>query len=132
MIINIFIGLVAISTIVAFSNWRRGLFMLLIVGMFQDPVRKLTPGAPPIFVLSTLPVWCAIAVNMFTTEQKLISLFFRHYMMLVSNMKMFAIILIPAGFIMLNQGQQLWKVLLLGALTFLSPIFSIILGYVIS
>ena len=132
MIIYIFIGLIILSTIVAFTNWRNALFMLLVVGLLQDTVRKLTPGAPVLFVLSTLPIWCAIAINLFSSEKNSMTLFFRTYVTLVSSMRMFAIMMIPGAVVMLMRGLQLWKVVLLGAFGYLAPIFGIIVGFVFS
>ena len=132
MIINIFIGLVALSTFVAFINWRTAIFLVLVVGLLQDPVRKLTPGAPALFVLSTLPILFAIFVKMFATEQRFITLFSMTYLKLVSRMRMFVLILIPGSIIMLMRGFFLWKVVLLGAFGYIAPMLGIILGFVFS
>ena len=106
--------------------------MLFIVGLLQDTVRKLTPGIPPIFVLSTLPVWFAIAINIFSSEKTFLTLFSGTYMTFVSSIRMFAIMLIPGVIVMLMQGLQLWKVALLGAFGYLAPIFCIIVGCIFS
>jgi len=132
MLTDIFIGLVALSTFVAFSNWRIATFMALVVGLLQDPVRKLTPEAPSLFVLSTLPIWFAIFVKMFGTEQRFIALFSMIYLKLVTRMRMFVLMLIPGGIVMLMRGFFLWKVVLLGAFGYIAPMLGIILGFVFS
>ena len=132
MITDIFIGLVALSAVVAFGNWRNAMFLVLVVGMLQDPVRKLTPETPSIFVLSTLPIWFAIMVKIFAGENKVLAIFSRDYLKLISRMRMFTLMLIPGSTIMLMRGFFLWKVVLLGAFTYIVPIFGIIIGFVFS
>lgn len=39
------------ATIIALLNWRHGIIAMLFIGVIQDPVRKLIPGAPPSYVL---------------------------------------------------------------------------------
>jgi len=106
--------------------------MALVVGLLQDPVRKLTPEAPSLFVLSTLPIWFAIFVKMFGTEQRFIALFSMIYLKLVTRMRMFVLMLIPGGIVMLMRGFFLWKVVLLGAFGYIAPMLGIILGFVFS
>ena len=57
MLAGVFVSFVVLGGAVATRNWRHGLFMFLLVGALQDPVRKLTPGTPVLFVLSGLPIW---------------------------------------------------------------------------
>lgn len=132
MIIYIFVALIILGVAAAFGEWRRGLYMVLIVGMLQDPVRKLTPEAPPIFVLSTLPIWFAIVLNAFGQEKRALILFSQYYIKLISRMKMFAITLMPAAVVMLMHGLFLWRVVVLGAFGYLAPVFAIIVGFVFS
>ncbi len=132
MITYIFIGIVALSTAIAFSNWRTAMFLILVVGLLQDPVRKLTPEAPSIFVLSTLPIWFAAFIKMRGVEQRFIALFSRDYLALISRMRMFVLMLIPGCIVMLMRGLFLWKVVLLGAFGYIAPILGIIVGFVFS
>ncbi len=132
MITYIFLGLVAISTAIAFSNWRYALFLVLVVGMLQDPVRKLAPGAPSLFVLSTLPIWAALFVNMLTTDRRLMALFPGTYPTLVLRMRMFLLMIIPGAFVMLMRGINLWPVVLLGAFGYFAPVLGILIGFVLS
>src|ERR1700741_3467387 len=39
-------GLVIIAMAICFANWRIGVFICIVVGFLQDPVRKLLPGEP--------------------------------------------------------------------------------------
>ena len=132
MITEIFIGLVVLCTVVAFGNWRIAIFLVLVIGVLQDPVRKLTPGAPSLFVLSTLPIWTVISIKMFTTDQRLIALFSMYYIRLTSRIRIFLLMLIPGSIIMLMRGLFLWKVVLLGAFGYIVPILGITIGFVFS
>lgn len=132
MITDIFIGLVVLSAVVAFGNWRNAVFLVLVVGLLQDPVRKLTPETPSIFVLSTLPIWVVIMVKIFAVENKVLAIFSRGYLKLISRMRMFTLMLIPGGIVMLMHGFFLWKVVLLGAFSYTAPMLGLVIGFVFS
>ena len=130
MITYIFVVFVIISTIVTFNNWRRGLFLILVVGALQDPVRKMTLGAPPLFVLSTIPLWIAVFMNVFGSERILVTLFLRVYSMLFLRIRMFLLMLIPGAVVMLLHGLYLWKAVTLGAFGYVGPFGGMIVGYI--
>ena len=62
MILYGFLALIGIATIMAFANWRAGVYWFLVIGLLQDPVRKMVPGVPGLLVLSTVPVWFAVVL----------------------------------------------------------------------
>jgi hypothetical protein len=43
-------SLMACALVAAFFNWRSTLLFCVVVGLIQDPLRKLTPGTPVFFV----------------------------------------------------------------------------------
>ena len=132
MVSYIFIGLVVLSTLVAFADWRKAMFLVIVIGLLQDPVRKSTPGVSSLFVLSTLPIWFAVIVRMFMVDGKSISIFSREYFALTFQMRMFLLMLIPGGIVMLMRGLHVWTVVLLGAFGYMAPMFGIVIGFVFS
>ncbi len=47
ILIVLFSGL---ALLLADGNWKGGLMFTLLIGFLQDPLRKLTPGQPALFV----------------------------------------------------------------------------------
>lgn len=43
--------LLLLAIVATFDDWRRGLFIAIPIALLQDPLRKLTPGEPVIFIL---------------------------------------------------------------------------------
>jgi hypothetical protein len=41
----------AVAAALSFSNWRSSLFLCVLVGLLQDPLRKLAPNQPAYFVV---------------------------------------------------------------------------------
>ena len=55
-----FLAFVGLSATVALADWRRGWLLAIVVGVLQDPVRKLVPGAPVYLTFSIVGVYVAI------------------------------------------------------------------------
>jgi len=51
-----------IVLLVALHNWRQGILALLVIGLIQDPIRKLTHGAPASFILWSAAIFGAIII----------------------------------------------------------------------
>ena len=60
MITIVFLAFLLLSMTVALTDWRRGWLMAVLCGVLQDPVRKLTPGAPVVLTLSVILVYMVI------------------------------------------------------------------------
>jgi multisubunit Na+/H+ antiporter MnhG subunit len=45
------------------GNWRDGLLLSVLVGFLQDPIRKLTPGQPGLYVGLVLIAVACCALN---------------------------------------------------------------------
>ncbi len=71
MLTNLLFVLIAAGVAAALLDWRRGLYFLILVAAVQDPIRKLTPGAPGYLVLATAPIWMAMIVGALGTEPRL-------------------------------------------------------------
>ena len=68
MITIAFLAFVGLSATVALADWRRGWLLALVVGVLQDPVRKLVPGAPVYLTFSIVGVYIAI---LFSVQQRM-------------------------------------------------------------
>jgi hypothetical protein len=53
------------SLMLAFFDWRKGLFVTIAVAMLQDPLRKITPGQPTYFIVLVGAVFGALWLGAF-------------------------------------------------------------------
>ena len=49
--------LVLMGCAVALANWRWGIAAAILMGLLQDPLRKLAPGTPEYLAMASAPIW---------------------------------------------------------------------------
>jgi hypothetical protein len=49
-------------SVVTFVDWRKGLLAVLLIGVLQDVLRKLTPGVPAYFILWAMGIYLVVVV----------------------------------------------------------------------
>ena len=129
MIQLLFLTYVAISSAVAFSNWRLGIYLMLIAGMLQDPVRKLMPGAPGIMVLAFVPIFIALCANLFSRGSSW-PRFLSANPWLAPKLSFFGLALMLAFVVLLvNYGLGVWKVAVIGLIGYAFPLIAVAVGY---
>jgi hypothetical protein len=126
----IFFALVFLSVAIALADWRRGWLLALLVGVLQDPARKLTPGTPVAMSLSIVLIYFVIIF----TAQKHLQAHVREFGKRFSNLYGgLAVVLFFLFLAAVNGlftfGLEGWKAPALGLFTYLAPIPAVILGY---
>lgn len=58
----IFLAFLGIASFATLANWRRGMYFLILVGVLQDPVRKLTPGNPTWLIMTVVVIYFAMII----------------------------------------------------------------------
>ena len=46
MIETVFFLYIAVASFIALTDWRKGMLLMILVGVLQDPVRKVMTGTP--------------------------------------------------------------------------------------
>jgi len=128
MMMFLFVLLLAVAIVVGIVNWRMGVYALILVGVLQDPVRKMMPGTPAYMVLCTLPVWLACIIGLVRMERRLYGRLVQSYPMLAQGAVWFLVSLIPGVFMMLRHGFGVWQVAILGAFGYINPVLALIAG----
>jgi len=123
------LGLVVVAAAVALRKWRLGILLAILVGMIQDPVRKLTPGAPPLMVLASVPVWLAVYASVMTAEGGARAALQRAYPRLSSVATLFAASLLPPTALAFQYGVEGWQLAVLGLFGYLSPLIAVLVGF---
>ncbi len=124
----ILFSLVAVSSVWALLDWRRAIFLVLLVGAIQDPLRKLTPNAPSYLVLATVPIWLVLSFRALGQAQ-IWKLFQESYRQLSSVMLVFLLSLLPAAFISASYGPGTWKLTLIGLFSYGTFLLGWVVGF---
>ncbi|HUR82866.1 MAG TPA: hypothetical protein VM733_19050, partial [Thermoanaerobaculia bacterium] len=130
MITMLFGAILLGSMAVALTNWRHGWFAAVVCGILQDPVRKMTPGAPAALTMSIVAVYAVILFGAYNALQRNRADFARRFPNLYSTIMVFVLVLAFAGLNGLATfGLAAWQAPLLSFLIYLLPLPAILLGY---
>lgn len=129
MLVHGFQAFVIISAVVALVNWRRGVYLMILVAAIQDPIRKLTPGAPAYLVLAAVPVWLGAVVGAWTSEPYVLTSFRRAFSPLASAIGVFLFFLGIASVRSATYGAGSWQLTLVGLFGYLSALAGLVMGY---
>jgi hypothetical protein len=123
------VGFVLAATLIAFRHWRLGIALAILAGMVQDPLRKLAPGAPPIFVLASVPIWVAVYVSVLRGERGARGAIGQAHPRLAAAAGLFGASLLVPAFLTLQYGVAGLQLALLGTFGYLSPLLGVLVGF---
>lgn len=130
MITTSFIAFLAAAILVALVDWRRGWLLALIVGVLQDPARKMTPGTPVVMTFSVVLVFFTILFAAQGTMQNYLRDLARRFPRLVGASALVLIfLLVAAANGLATFGIEFWKVPALSLFIYVAPATAIVLGY---
>ena len=121
--------LIAAACVVALFNWRWGVAAAILVGLLQDPLRKLIPGAPGFLAMASAPVWLAIMVSALLSRQ----LMLRRFLDCFPRMGrwilwVLAYMAIPAV-LSASYGQNSWMITILGGFVYATMFMALVAGF---
>lgn len=130
MLLDLFGFFVVAGAFAAFSDARAGLRLAIVAGMLQDPVRKLTPGTPPLLAISALPIVAAALLGLFTRDRRLWPRLALAHPRLARSLRVFAVSLAPGVLMLLvSYGLVAWRAALLGIFGYLTPLAAVVWGF---
>ena len=130
MITALYLVLVGVSALLALSNWRLGILLMLFAGALQDPVRKMMPGAPGWMVLAFTPVLFAVFINLLLGPRNPWPALVASYPRLSKSLRMFVATLLLAGVVLLmNYGFGAWAVAAIGLIGYIFPLLAVLVGF---
>ena len=123
------ISLVAAAAFWAFAEWRLGLLLSLAIAILQDPLRKLTPDQPVIFVVFTGVAFAAACLGAWAQDVPFTptSIFGRERRVAMPMWLLLVLIILQALNSLLHFGSPV--ITLIGLLTYLLPLPAIIFAY---
>jgi hypothetical protein len=128
-VIELVVLLLAIPVFWAFAEWRLGMLLCLVTGILQDPLRKLTPDQPVIFVVLVGVVFGAAYLGSFAQGVSLApSSIFGSDRRITTPMWLLLLLIIFEAF---NSYAHFGNpmITLIGLLTYLLPLPSIVFAY---
>jgi len=130
MITVTFAAFLLFAVAVSLVDWRRGWLLALLVGVLQDPFRKITPGTPVEMTFSIVLIYLVILFSAQATLQRSLADMRRRYAQLIVFGGLLMIFLIVAAITGLaTYGIEYWKVPALSLFIYLMPVPALVLGY---
>lgn len=118
----------AVGVMLALGNWRLGLPFCILVGLLQDPIRKITTGTPAYLQLTFLPIMLAMLVSLFQTQRPILTIR-RDFPRLFAAATFFVCCLLTSTIITLSYGLQALPLALLGLFSYGGTLPAMLLGY---
>jgi hypothetical protein len=129
-IVLTFLALLVLALAVSIVDWRRGWLFALLVGVLQDPVRKVTPGTPVVLTYSIVLVYFAVLLGGQIALQRALRDFTRRFAYIYVALALLLFFLaLGAVNGLFTFGLALWKVPALSLFIYLSPLPAVIVGY---
>ncbi len=129
MLLKLFLLFTVISSLYAIKDWRFGIYLMILVGIFKDPIRKMIPGAPAYLALATVPIWGAICVGAIIEDPKLIKNFIKQYKSLAVAIFIFFLSILPAAVKSATYSSGSWQITVLGFFSYISVLLDLFFGY---
>ena len=123
------ISLLVIPVIWAFAEWRLGLLLCLATAILQDPLRKLTPNQPVLFVVFVGVVFGGMCLGVLASGIPLNpKIMFRQYPRLRGPFLLLLLLIVLEAFnSFVHFGNPM--ITLTGLLTYLLPLPSVVCAY---
>src|SRR5205823_14412589 len=125
------VSLVGFSMAVALVDWRRAWIMAVLCGVIQDPLRKLTTGAPVYMTFSVVAIYAMILLVNHRRLQAHAREFAQRFPNLATWFSLIVIFLLLAAMNgLMTYGISFWKVPLLSLFIYLLPVPAVLIGYI--
>lgn len=130
MALALYLAFLGAACAYALVDWRRGWMLVVICGVLQDPVRKVTAGSPVVISFLVVALYAAILFSGRDEILRHLGEFARRFGALYTSVVAFFFLLIVAALNgMFTYGFDKWKVPLLSLFTYCVPLLAALLGY---
>jgi len=128
MLIVLF-GLVLFGCIMALVRWRWGILFAILVGLLQDPLRKMIPGAPSYLILVSAPIWLSAMASAAFHNPSWIHRFLNCFPRLGMWIQIFMAYLVIPATISATYGTNTWQITLLGIFVYTMAFLVLVGGW---
>jgi uncharacterized membrane-anchored protein YitT (DUF2179 family) len=125
-----FFSFLGVAVLLALLDWRRGWYLAVLVGLLQDPARKLTANTPVFMTFSIVAVYAAVLFSAYGVMVAHRRDFSRRFPALYAGVAAVLFVLgLAAVNGLLSYELEYWTVPFLSLFTYLAPIPAILFGY---
>lgn len=126
---TIWYGAIALVCMCALIDWRRTIYLGIVLDVLRDPVRKLVVNQPVSITLSGAAVWCVIVLVAGALERKQLRTMFRNYPGLQTGFYFVLLAILSAAAVSTIRYPQGWLLATVGAASYLVPVMGVLAGY---
>lgn len=119
----------AAACIFALADWRKAIYVGIVLDVVRDPVRKLIPGEPVLVTLSGVAIWLTIVVTVAISRRDQLKLLYQKYPLLRTAIHLLLIALLPAAAISTISYSRGWLMAAIGASSYLVPTLGVLTGF---
>ncbi len=128
MLTEVYYGCLALACLVALSDWRRGVYLAIVLDFLRDPVRKLDPDESVIITVSVLGLWGVITLSAWSRSQAEIRQLKNTNPKLWVAFQAMVFATIPGAVLSMFLYPDGYKMVALGMVSYLAPLAGIVLG----
>jgi hypothetical protein len=130
MALALYLAFIGVSCAYALADWRRGWLLVVWCGVLQDPVRKLTGGAPVVVSFLVVGLYAVIVFAARNEIAAHLTDFSRRFGSVYLSIVAFLFLLVVAALNgLMTYGFDKWMVPLLSLFTYCVPLVAAMLGY---
>ncbi len=122
-------ALIGVASFIAVKDFRKGIYLALVVDLLRDIVRKSSPGESVLITLAGAAVWGAIFVGVYLDRPGLTQQAYRLYPRLKKSITMLLVAVLFAGLLSAIQYRSGYKIAVLGAISYVMPLFGLAIGF---
>lgn len=127
--IEVGIGVVLLAAMVSLVDWRAGVYLIAVAGIFQDPFRKLVPGQPVSIQLMVVALFAATLAGLYKRHG---NLKFKNLIAAFPGIRRPLLLLV--WYLVLQHVVTIVKFqnipfLAIGAITYFTPLLAVMIGF---
>jgi hypothetical protein len=128
----IFYAVVAIASLYCLVDWRRGLYLCLLIDFVRDPVRKLAEDQPLAITLAGVVPWMAVFLGALVKDRAAIQLMWSRYPKLRVMVICIMVAIVPAAAISSVGFVNGWMMAAVGSASYIVPLMGIGVGFALA
>jgi hypothetical protein len=130
MALALYLAFLAAACAYALVDWRRGWLLVILCGVIQDPVRKLTAGSPVYISFAVVGLYAAILFSARNEMRAYAIEFTRRFQTISTGIVAFVFLLVLAALNgMVTYGFDKWEAPTISFVTYVIPLIAALLGY---
>ncbi|MBX3441663.1 MAG: hypothetical protein KF774_04590 [Planctomyces sp.] len=129
---TIYYGAVLLVSMYCLADWRRGLYLCLIIDAIRDPLRKMTEGHPVAMTVIGVAPWGAIFLGALIKERAAAAGLWRRYPMVRNMVYCLLCALVPAGVLASILYRSGYLLAAVGSASYLVPLLGMTVGYLLA